>query len=295
MEAILRDQDNMAWSPDGNWLAFVGAEAGPSADVYVYNKATQKIKQVTSGPSQAVNLSWSPDSKYIAHFGVIDFGTGAGGSLAGAWAVSADGSDLRTLYQPKGGNERVEAWLDPVTMVVGSWDAQCGWHNLRTLNLNTLAMNTLVKGYYNSVGYAPSAKQFLFSADFSIECPDTPDTGLFTLKVGEAKPHKTADKGGAVAWVPAANLFTLNQNHFVNDPQKSKYPILVTSMSTVSPDGKITYLPLSASAYPVIGPDSEHAAWVANTVDRELSLGGLYDTATTPTDIKYVMTLLWVR
>jgi hypothetical protein len=35
------------------------------------------------------SLAWSPDGKYIVHFGASTFGTGAGFSMQGAWAVHA--------------------------------------------------------------------------------------------------------------------------------------------------------------------------------------------------------------
>ncbi len=65
-EAIL-SEDSFKWSPDGKWLAFVGAVDGPSADVYSYEAATGTTRQLTSGADNAFQLLWSPDSAWILH------------------------------------------------------------------------------------------------------------------------------------------------------------------------------------------------------------------------------------
>lgn len=36
------------WSPDGRYLAFLGAIEGPSSDVYVYDTATDRVQRLTS-------------------------------------------------------------------------------------------------------------------------------------------------------------------------------------------------------------------------------------------------------
>jgi hypothetical protein len=44
------------WSPDGKWLAFIGAMEGESADVYSYEVATGRIRQLTSGEENAFQI-----------------------------------------------------------------------------------------------------------------------------------------------------------------------------------------------------------------------------------------------
>lgn len=75
--------DAMAWSPDGQYPAFVAAIDGPSSDLYVYDVRYDKVTRLTDGRNQAASLAWSPDSKWIVHLEVEHFGTGAG------WAVKA--------------------------------------------------------------------------------------------------------------------------------------------------------------------------------------------------------------
>jgi hypothetical protein len=70
--------DSLARSPDGSMLAFIGAQQDTSADVYTYIPQSGLINHLTSGPNQAYAPSWSPDGKYIVHYGASTFGTGAG-------------------------------------------------------------------------------------------------------------------------------------------------------------------------------------------------------------------------
>lgn len=88
---------SLAWSPDGQVLAFIAALEGTSADVYLYEpERSQSITRVTAGETEAADLSWSPDSRYIVHEGVIDFGTGAGSLIGSVWATPVNGDPLNT-------------------------------------------------------------------------------------------------------------------------------------------------------------------------------------------------------
>jgi Tol biopolymer transport system component len=49
----------MQWLPDGQTLAFIGAQGkSTSADLYIYSAATKKVTQLSSGASQAISPSW---------------------------------------------------------------------------------------------------------------------------------------------------------------------------------------------------------------------------------------------
>jgi hypothetical protein len=100
-------QEGLAWSPDGSSLAFASGHSGASADLYVYSLDTGAITQLTDGPADACQFSWSTDGKYIFHVGVSGFGTGAGYRVAGVWAARADGSGNQLLYEaePDSGGE----------------------------------------------------------------------------------------------------------------------------------------------------------------------------------------------
>ncbi len=88
--------NEMAWSTDGR-LAFNAAFEGPSADLYVYSPAEDRLLRLTSGPTQSVGPVWSPDNQYILHGGVERLYheySGAGYDYAAFWAARADVSSV---------------------------------------------------------------------------------------------------------------------------------------------------------------------------------------------------------
>ena len=132
-------EDSLAWSPDGTRLAFIGAQDGPTADLYVYSASDGSITRLSSGSSQAYQPTWSPDGQYIVHggSGAMDL-TGQGSfNTEAIWAARSDGSAIINLYQPESSGESFCGWTDLHTFLVYSWlpDGRPG--NLRTFNIDT--------------------------------------------------------------------------------------------------------------------------------------------------------------
>jgi WD40 repeat protein len=119
-QAAIAIGGDLAWSPDGRYLAFVAATDGPSSDVYSYDRETGQILRLTDGPHQAAHLLWSPDSQWIVHeevewFGGFDTDSGA----QAIWAAAPDGSDIRKLYEVEDGRTtRLIDWLSPDTLLM---------------------------------------------------------------------------------------------------------------------------------------------------------------------------------
>ena len=150
IEAVraVTEGDSLAWSPDGNTLAFIGVQSGPTADLYTYSLATQKIDHLSDGPSQAYGPHWSPDGKYILTFGVTTFGTGAGFTMAGGWAQTPDGAQTITLFQGGGTGQEFGGWVNDHSFLINSWNPGCGSQDLRAHDLSTNQETSLVKGCF---------------------------------------------------------------------------------------------------------------------------------------------------
>ncbi len=143
MRAIV-EQPSMAFSPDGQSLAFMGVIDGPTSDLYSYSLDTSEITNLTDGPAQAYQPVWSPDGKNVVHTGVDSFGTGAGSSMVGVWASVVETTDAVSLYDPSdSGSERIIGWVDDQTFIVYSWDPMCGMNNVRTFNIETKQSSVL--------------------------------------------------------------------------------------------------------------------------------------------------------
>jgi hypothetical protein len=95
--AVIYD-GSIAWSPDGRYLAFSAALDGPSSDLYVYDSSAKKIHHLTYGALEVALPRWTPDSKEIIYQVVETFGTGAGWSTRGLWAIHVDGSSERRIF-----------------------------------------------------------------------------------------------------------------------------------------------------------------------------------------------------
>lgn len=121
---------SLAWSSDGNYLAFIGAINGPSADVYVYEAFTGNITRLTTGENRANFPQWSPDGKWIIHEERTNIPEMCD-SLA-LWAVTFDASETKKLMDD-GCNLTVLDWLDHERFL--SIDISNGDRDLRVVNI----------------------------------------------------------------------------------------------------------------------------------------------------------------
>jgi len=106
------------WSPDGNYLAFVGAMDGPSGDVYIYHPESDRLRRLTSGPGQTNLLGWSPDSRRIIHKSgeVYDDHFILWGKAL--WSVDIDGNiELISTDREIALNPRIAGWINDHTYV----------------------------------------------------------------------------------------------------------------------------------------------------------------------------------
>jgi len=162
--AIYHDH-SLAWSPDSSQLAFLGWLGGSSVDLYLYDLASEEITQLTNGPSQAYQVLWSPDGRYLLHAGVHSFGTGAGYSMAGLWVVDVardliSDVDMGMLR----GDFIFHGWLDDETFLAASFNAVCGEFNLRAVNLRTGRVEAIWPSSYGAFDIDPITWTMLLDA-----------------------------------------------------------------------------------------------------------------------------------
>lgn len=236
-----------AWSPDGQRLAFIGLMDGPSADLYLYSLDGGTITRLTDGPSQAYQPSWSPDGQFVVQTGAESFGTGAGYSMAGVWAVRADNTEVIPLYTPTSGDERLHGWLSASEFVVDSFRAQCSYGDLRVFDLSTLAFSPLFPSYYNALALDTTGGRALVAVDvFVADCPENPSAGLYLAAPNEAPRLLAAGDASRAVWLPEAELF---------------FGTVGEEWLAFTAEGEPRPLPGGLTDVPWVAPGGQHWAW----------------------------------
>jgi hypothetical protein len=204
VEAVraIMEQTSYAWSPDGTKLAFIGVMDGPSAEVYLFDTTTDQITRVSQDGAQNFGPSWSPDGNTLFYFGAETFGTGAGGTISGAWAASGDGTNVTPLYQPNSAGEILLGWRDNETTVLESVSMQLGDNHLRLYNLRTRKETVLID---ETVSCAAVASEPSFEPGAVMYCKDD---GLYLLHSGESQAEKiSGDMVKFLYWIPQGSMF----------------------------------------------------------------------------------------
>ena len=118
--------ENPVWSPDGRWVAFMGAQEGPTSDLYTYNLESGEITQLTDGISQGIKANLVSRWKVYRALRCEHVGHR---SQATPWTLYGQHLWMArmfiTLYRPDSGDEIWLGWADAETLLVHSWSASC--------------------------------------------------------------------------------------------------------------------------------------------------------------------------
>ncbi|HEX9675481.1 MAG TPA: hypothetical protein VGA07_05840, partial [Anaerolineales bacterium] len=227
----------LLWSPDGRYLAFVGAIDGPSADVYAYDSLTSAVLRLTDGPGQPVLMGWSPDSRRVVHMEVeFEYGaSGPGFEPVAVWAADVQGGPATYLYASRGDlgdSEEIVGWRSDHEVVTAERDPLGRTGRLAQVDVLTGTFRTLYAGEVSSAAVDPSSGTVAFvpydpiffplQADPSLGGPiaaawaDAAGTltegGIYLLRPGSDVPMRLAYEEWyaayeGLAWIPEAQRF----------------------------------------------------------------------------------------
>ncbi len=237
----IRDYDDIAWQPgEGKLLAFMGAVNGPTSDLYVYDTDSGKITQLTDGPSQGVFPNWSPDGKYILHYGVSWRGPFGGAILGhdhldGVWAVREADGEVITQPTPKSVAIPFVGWQDDSHYITYDSDinsAPCVSKNLRSVDVVTGKATPIMAGGF-SYGIARSTENQAFLFEGSAGCPGE---GTFLLLPGQTTPTRLLDQSTEVSWLPESKVFFAYPEALLSSDGGTRYdpPAIHSGTSSVS-------------------------------------------------------------
>ncbi|HLF80174.1 MAG TPA: hypothetical protein VI410_00265, partial [Anaerolineales bacterium] len=227
----------LLWSPDGRYLAFVGAIDGPSADVYAYDSLTAAVLRLTDGPGQPVLMGWSPDSRWVVHM-EVEFEYGEQGPQfepVAVWAADVQGGPARYLYASRGAlgdSEEIVGWRSDSKAVTEERDPLGRTGRLAQVDVLTGTFRTLYAGEVSSAAVDPSSGTVAFvpydpiffplQADPSLGGPiatawaDAAGTltegGIYLLRPGSDAPMRLAYEEWyaayeGLAWIPEVQRF----------------------------------------------------------------------------------------
>ncbi len=246
---------DLAWSPDGKYLAFTGAMDGQSSDLYVYSTVDGRITRLTSGPSQAIDPLWSPDGRYIVSFGAITLNAGLGGSsgptLDSVWAVRPDGSDLHQVDTGSQSAPRILGWLDNQRYLQYYSELGLGIHDLELINIyNT--QKSRITDTFSQAAYNPSSGSLLVTISDCQNptlCHSDRPPGDYLFSLRRSTDPQTIDLG-ITYW-----------EEVLSSPENGLIFISTgAGVKAVDPQGKVTSLdypdPFRPSQ-PCISPDGE--------------------------------------
>lgn len=257
--AIVGQDRSLAWSPDGMSLAFIGAQSGNSADLYLYSMQDGSITHLTAEPEHAMRPLWSPGGRSVLIQTYRSFEIAGGFDMGSVWLVDVETGAERMLYDPGPvEDELVVGWFSDAEFLVFSRDIDCGWHNLRFYDVEEKTTLPVWPMYFNKMSYHGDSQTFLLSIDsYTAACNDTSQSGLFLLPLDSTEPRPVSDIAPVELAVAPDTFYAVT---------------LEPSVFTIDLTGQIDRLPDPIAFVPVASPDGEYWAWAGQHPKFEAGL-----------------------
>jgi WD40 repeat protein len=234
---------SIAWSPDGQQLAFAGQMDGLSSDLYLYDLASQTIKRLSSGPQEVQMIAWSPDGQWILDWSSYDSGEGMTYDL---YATSQDGSIIHKL--PVSSCD-TSIWLDDHTCFSFMEENGIGQHDLSLLNIKTGKLAPVWSGEFSSLTVNADHQWLAYFSHLSSQALKTGSDpnfvpGLYLVNLDTLKPSRV-ELPGNIDDYRALQGLGIGDNNFglVNTSENALY--------FLSPGGELSATGINATSFSI--------------------------------------------
>ncbi len=112
------EQETLGWAPDGNTIAFSSICNGQHGHIYIWNRTTKDVTQITDGDFNAANPSFSPDGRFLAFSSNKD-------GLIDVFVMDLATGDIRNITQNEA-RDRHPAWSPDSTQIAFTSDRDNG-------------------------------------------------------------------------------------------------------------------------------------------------------------------------
>ncbi|MEO7909073.1 MAG: hypothetical protein ABIV47_05430 [Roseiflexaceae bacterium] len=209
----LTNQQKLAWSPDGQLVAFVSAH---QEQVDLYTAALNgTVARLTDTPRLEQGPRWSPDGALLAYRSTTSFGTGAGWGDLALEVTARDGGQPALVMDDRklvAGSQAVALpdllWISPTVLVAGMADSEVGNAELRTLDTSTRASTVIFDAPYSALEWNEAIRQLAIAGTSASILQANPDarkvaSGLFTWSPETGPPTQIESAPvEALAWTP---------------------------------------------------------------------------------------------
>ena len=170
-------QGGIQWSPNGEYLAFMGAIENSQSSLYVYDSKLQVVKKLSENQYQAANPTWSPDGKWIIFEDVSDF---LGWQTESVWATSVDDGKTKLLYKADQTEQRILGWVGHDNFVVTDHSMD-GNRNIRMVNVVTGKINDLYSGYFTLAAVSKNGTVIFLPTSGAPGAGSTLESGFYLI------------------------------------------------------------------------------------------------------------------
>jgi len=189
LHAVTRP-DGLAWSHNGEFLAFTAALDGSSSDLYVLDTEKDRISRLNGLYSQSATPFWAPENNWLISQ-ELSLDDVMGWRSEVVYEISMPGAiDHNALYLPAAGSqgEVFLGWINTQSFISYSLTAESAYM-LRQVNVDSFAVGIILQGHFAYAAYDPDSASLAYVLGEDDIFTAGQMAGVYLSQVGSAYPE----------------------------------------------------------------------------------------------------------